>query len=108
MRAQEAAPSPPQRSPVEYRLVPWRPADTEWCLREATGDQVASVPDMLAALASELSPRNHPRLQAAVAARVAAAMQEAGREGWRFVWLREGSAVVEGYALPAPALYFER
>jgi hypothetical protein len=106
-QGQDAAPAWKGKA-IEYRLLNWRLEDTEACLRAATEDQVASVADMLTALSGEVSPRSNPALQAAIDARLAQRLSEAGKEGWDVVWVRESTSVLEGYVLPAPAVFLKR
>jgi hypothetical protein len=110
VRAQDeegAAPAP-RASAVEVKLMVWRAEDTMAVLRAATGDSISEASTMLRSIAERSAPKEAPEVQAAVDERVAERLAEAGAEGYELVWVRETSTVVDGYVLPAPALFLQR
>lgn len=99
----------PAAAPVwQYRLLTWERADTEAVLRRVTGQQMASVEEMLRRMADQLQPIEDPRLQVAVSERLAERLQAEGAEGWEAFWVRETNAVISGYAVPAPSVLLRR
>lgn len=110
-RAQEAPPParPAGVAPAwDYRVLTWQRADTEAALRDATGSSITNLEDMLARLAAEVDPRDHPALQTAIDQRLRSHLERLGAEGWELTWVRENTTLVAGYVLPAPALYLRR
>ena len=92
----------------DYKLVAWTGEDTEAAMRLATGDQTSGIEAMATALANDMAPINHPKLQAAVDAHLQAKLQEVGAEGWELTWVRDTTTVNSGYVLPAPSMICKR